>query len=305
MEFTLIKYYDTHISNNHGYNWQFGGFFGPLGMKMAPEQIEKISGANNWKAEPVVCLNTGKIYETQKSAANENNIKNSCGIGAACDNKMQFCGHDNDGVPLIWVRYNEYLKMTEEEKKNKLNATILNTNSHQVICLNTHEVFNTVKDACDYCGASNSGIIRCCQTHIGTQTGHPRYHSGRHPVTKEWLSWMFLSDFNALSEEEKNKKLCVEHNTNTSTVGKSVICLNTLEVFDNINKVSLYTTLKSAGNIRIACRDTNKYCGRHLITNEELHWMYTDEYKLLTEDKRKLLYDQWYTGSFLILSKEE
>jgi len=71
-----------------------------------------------------------------KDAAKDVGLSRGCQIGAVCSGKSQFAGYDNDGNPLIWVNYEDYINMSEREIKEKLNTMILTTNSHPIICLN-------------------------------------------------------------------------------------------------------------------------------------------------------------------------
>ena len=151
----------------------------------------------------VVCLNNKKIYVSQIAAARDNNIKCPGQIGMAADGIRQFSGKDKNGIPLLWVRYEEFVNMNNEEIEERLSKTVKRTSEHSVICLNTMRVFNSVFDASNYCGGYTSGIIRCAQSWFGKQTGHIRKHCGRDPQTGELLSWIYKDDFDKLSDEKK------------------------------------------------------------------------------------------------------
>lgn len=302
MERTLITYYNTHVSNNQGYNYQYGGYTGNLGMKQHPEAIAKVSGANNYKAHKVICLNTRKKYDTIIMAEQDTGVNRNV-ISEACRGNSKHGGFDQDGSPLFWVYYNDYTRMTEQEIQNKMNEQILTTNSHPVICLNNQRIFDRVDDASEYASAQVSGIIRCCQTHFNRQTDHPRYHCGKDPITNEWLSWMYLEDFRNLSESEQKEKLNVKRNTKSNIWHKSVICLNSLQVLNSISDISKYSTLKNPSNVRVACNNIRKYSGRNLATNEPLHWMYYDDYEKLPDSEKESIKSKYYTGNKLVMEE--
>lgn len=65
----------------------------------------------------------------------------------------------------------------------------LNPASRPVVCLNTMEIFETLKDAAAWCGLKDPYYITCaCK-------GKQKY-AGRHPITKEKLNWIYFEDYN-------------------------------------------------------------------------------------------------------------
>ena len=204
LEMILIIAWKTR-DEKYGYNYQIGGYTGNFGIHMREESKDKISSGNSPHSKKVVCLNTRKIYLSQTDAANEYNIGSACEIGAVADGVHQFAGYDKNNTPLIWVRYEDYITMNDEQINNRLNMTIKRTNEKDIICLNTMQIFNGVASASRYCGSSTSGIIRCAQSWIGNQTGHVRRHSGKHPDTGEQLSWIYKNDYDRLSDNERNE----------------------------------------------------------------------------------------------------
>lgn len=291
LEYMLIEAWNLR-DQNYGYNYQKGGYTGDLGRHMSEESRAKISGENNVRAKKVVCLNTRKVYVSETEAARDNNINSANEVGAVADNVRQFAGHDKDGNPLIWVRYEDYINMTEEDIQNKLNRIIRRTNEQQMICLNTMEIFNGIAEASRYCGSTTSGIIRCAQSWVGKQTGHVRRHSGNHPETGELLSWIYKDDYDMLPDEEKQNIINIVKNHNRGFMGsRPVYCLNTMELFSSIRNAGEYAQVKSPANISTKCKK-NKIakCGRHPITNDWLYWMFKEDYdKLSDEEKSELI----------------
>jgi hypothetical protein len=65
-------------------------------------------------------------------------------------------------------------------------------------------------------------------------------------------------------------------------LAKSIICLNTLEVFPS--SVEIYNKYKvNRNSVCMCCRGIHKHSGKHPATKEPLRWMYYDDYKKLNE----------------------
>jgi len=65
---------------------------------------------------------------------------------------------------------------------------------------------------------------------------------------------------------------------------KSVICLNTGEIFGTIKDATTYINKsENDSSISACCRRKRKSSGRHLKTGEKLKWMYCDEYLKMQE----------------------
>lgn len=81
-----------------------------------------------------------------------------------------------------------------------------------------------------------------------------------------------------LSEETKAK---LSENSFNAT---KVICLETLQIFDTIDKALKWCNIKSG--ISKCCKDNTKSAGKHPITKEPLHWMYYEDYLKLQEEQQ-------------------
>ena len=88
--------------------------------------------------------------------------------------------------------------MSEEEKRqwgekiSKANKGDKNPSATKIICLETQQVFTTIKEAKQWLGKGD--ISKCCRgiTKI----------AGKHPITGERLHWMYYSDY----LEQQNKE---------------------------------------------------------------------------------------------------
>lgn len=298
LEIILIAVWKT-TNQNYGYNFQIGGYYGNLGLKMDEDVCAKRSGRNNPISKSVVCLNDRTIYESAREAALDKKISGGGEILLSINGRMQYSGKDSNGNPLIWVLYDDYLGMSDDDIYNKLNTEIKTTNSRKIVCLNTGQVFNSSREAGRIYNCDHAGIIKVCASYSDNIIDHKRRYCGRDPETNEWLSWMYYDDYILLSDAEKTA-LIPEKRTGENRFYKPIICLNTLEYFERTNIITDVSTSKSAGNIQAAISNYHNTCGKHLETNEPLHWMNFDKYINLSQDEKDYLKDQYYTGSFLM-----
>lgn len=79
-------------------------------------------------------------------------------------------------------------KSKSKEHMNKLHQS----NMKKVICLETHEVFDSVKLAVEWCHGQSSDISKCCNGKAKS--------AGKHPITGEKLRWMYYDEYLKLDE---------------------------------------------------------------------------------------------------------
>ena len=252
------------------------------GRKLSIESRKKISDAHKGKKIPldviskraeyikkkVIELNTEIIFNSIKEASATYNIS-AHQIGQCCKGKAITAGNV-DGYTGIWMYYDDYLNSSKSDIEKKLNKKRrYGTGSprplqrKQVICLNTLEIFDSIKAAAEKYGKENEGTIsRCCRNKAS--------YSCRHLETNEKLTWMYLSDYNTSNKAFIDNKL-------TLALGVKIILINTLEVMhigniSNLNNIYKTTT----SNILKCCKQKIKYSGK--INGEPAKWMYYDEY---------------------------
>ena len=84
--------------------------------------------------------------------------------------------------------------------------------------------------------------------------------------------------------EETKRKISEASKGKPSKKQKSVICLETLQIFDNATKAGEWCGVVRT-SIKNHLRGGTKSSGKHPITKKPLHWMYLDEYEMLTKEK--------------------
>lgn len=116
---------------------------------------------NKSKGDPVVCLNTGKIYKNKKEAAKDVNLKYSDGILKCLNGNSEFAGIGENGEFFKWATYEDYSKMIDEEIQEILNKPVLNhTPLH---CITTNKYFRDASNAAKYYNLHVSGLHKACR----------------------------------------------------------------------------------------------------------------------------------------------
>ncbi|MBU3161349.1 hypothetical protein KPL37_16700 [Clostridium frigoris] len=145
------------------------------------------------------------------------------------------------GAKLGWCNYDS--KNAMKESKLRTPRTFLNK---AVVCLETGEIFPSIKDASAATGANSINIGQCCK--------NKRKSSGN-------FHWMYEDSFKTYTTDDIKLILQSE---------PFIINLDTLEVFNSIKDAQLH--YNSKGNITLCCQ--GKYstaCG--------YRWMYYNKYK--------------------------
>lgn len=147
------------------------------------------AGAKNPNARKVALLNTGEIFDYIKEAAAKTGA-NQFSITECCTGKNKSAG-DKDGMRLVWAYYEDYIKMSEDEIRQRIDNAqqptfgAKNCNARPIICLNTNERFECISDACRKYHLDASSVVKCCKGKMS--------YSGKDPVTGEKLRWSYAA----------------------------------------------------------------------------------------------------------------
>ena len=153
-------------------------------QKMSKAKKGKYTGAKNWCSKPVICLNTKEIFENVNHAKQKYPKGN---ITACCIGNTHYAGrHPETNEHLFWMYVEDYEKATDEEIKNKCTLAVIDNKCKmkKVICLETDEIFCSVKEATNKYGGCIGG---CCQGKNAS--------AGKHPETGEPLHWMYYDEW--------------------------------------------------------------------------------------------------------------
>lgn len=214
----------------------------------------------------VICVTTGEIFDSVLEAARHYDIKSENGICYCCSYKRIKCGG------LSWMYLSEYKYMmnnnlTIEQMKERY---IPKNTTKKVVCLNTKKVFYRIVDANKYAGLSvySGKISDVCQG--------KRPNAGK-DKNNNCLYWMYYEDY--IKKTDKEIDQIVEYKKNNNNYNNKFVCLNTGEVFNDINSAMKYANLKSKGNIYDCCSGKSNSAGKHPVTKEPLKWMYYKNYR--------------------------
>ena len=161
---------------------------GISGYKFSEESIKKKSGVNNGNSTKVVLLNTLEIFDTMTEGANKYNISSSNNISLCCSKSIKSCGKDENGTPLVWRYYEDYLNMTEEEIKNVIRSV-----DKRIILLNTLEVFDSTRKGAKAYGTYATSICQCCN---GKAKSSGKDKDGTPLVWKFYVDYLELQNNN-------------------------------------------------------------------------------------------------------------
>ena len=215
--------------------------------------------------KPVVCLNTKEEFASLQEAGKAYNI-DANGISFCCRGlrNRHTAGKLKDGTKLAWLFKEDYESKTEEEIQEIIQKSITKPiGSKKVVCLNTKETFNSLKQGQEKYPDAKS-ISDCCR--------HIAKSSGVHPITKEKLKWRYYNEYINLSEKEIKDILEDKYYDD-----KRVICLNTLEVFKNATIAGEWCGVVRSG-ISNCIRGKSITNGKHHVTGEPLRWQKYRDY---------------------------
>jgi len=184
-------------------------------------------------------------------------------------------------------------KMKKSLKGKRKGAN--NPSARKVVCLNTGEVFNTMKDASSKYNAPYHHICSCCNG--------DRLSSGVDDKGNK-LVWMYYEEYKSLtkgeiiekikyaeesrlgenhhfynkgmSEESKRKmsESAIERYKNSEHPrNRKVKCTTTGEIFNSIMDASRHYNIHRT-TISQCCSGTRESAGRHPVTNEKMMWEY-------------------------------
>ena len=152
-------------------------------------------------------------------------------------------------------------KMSEAHKGEKAYQC------RKVICITNGEIFDYIQQAAEKYGVNRHSIGDCC---------NHKYNSAG-IIDGKPAVWMYLEDYEKLSEEEINKI----KNEEVPNEGrpKAVICTTTGKIYESAGEASRQTGTNRIGITR-CCNEKQKFV-KDQITGEKLIFMFLDKYESL------------------------
>ena len=163
---------------------------------------------------------------------------------------------------------------TKEESKYR-------SMGHKIICLNDRKIFPTIVEASKFYNIEASAISKCCRR---KSTFGGWYNNKK-------MIFMYLSEYNKLSEEEINNYIPKENN-----IYVKVVCLDTKQVFNMAKDAAIWSGQKTSGGIIACCNGRYNVAGKHPEYHYPLHWAYYENYINMTDDEINNIINYKSTG---------
>lgn len=125
----------------------------------------------------------------------------------------------------------------------------LGSGSKKVKCNETGDIFASIEEAKRWCGSSKVG--ECCRG--------LRAHAGKHPITKQQLSWSYA---------DPNSKVTINcgESLKEKVIKQKIKCVETQKIYENASEAARETGI-AACNISRVCKGERKTAGN-------LHWIF-------------------------------
>ena len=124
-------------------------------------------------------------------------------------------------------------------------------NSKRVRCKETQDVFGSIAEAENWSNTTKIGLC-CCGL---------REHAGRHPITKQLLSWEFVDKDTPIT------KRCLEKKSSKKI--NKILCIETNKIYNTATDAERDTNIARC-NIARVCQGKRKTAGGY-------HWRYIEE----------------------------
>ena len=175
-EIYWISYYDA-INNKNFYNIASGGDGGNTISGYTDEQKESLSnklsasrkgvvniGSNNGNARKVICLNTMKVFDTIREAADFYSIDKDAIQQCCSERSHRKTAGEIGGEKALWEYYDEAKNYTYSPFKRDYKYK-------PILCLDTGVTYNTIHEASNDTGCSVVGIRHCCSGYLKRTKG--------------------------------------------------------------------------------------------------------------------------------------
>ena len=229
------------------------------------KQLEKYNGTIPPLRE-VYCFETNIVYKNTYEAAKALSIADMS-VRLCCNKKYKQC----HGLHFMW---NDEYEHISQQSLNDF-WTWVNDDSNyrnKVICLTTNEIFDSISKANLYYSTSNVG--QCCN---GNKKSAGKLNDGTP------LLWMFLSDYENMSEQEIKKYISHCKRKRPPNI-KKVICITTGVIFDSIAEAEQKYNAKSVSD---CCSHKRNFAGK--LNGVPLQWMYYKDFQNLSQEEQNTI----------------
>ena len=209
LEDMYICLYNT-LDDRYGYNKRRSGSKHKGHGKASEESRHKNSETNTktWankseeeKKQHGEAIKQGIANMSEEEKKQMNEKRSEVWKNRSEEEKEQFSEMRSEVQTKVWANMSDEEKKQRNEKISEARKGNKNSNATKVICLETEQVFTTIKEAQEWVGAkSHTGISNCCQGN--------RKSAGKHPITGKPLHWMYYKDYLKLQNKEQDLVTC-------------------------------------------------------------------------------------------------
>lgn len=178
------------VSNNCDFVFSYYEDFSCLSKSDIEEIVAsakfKKENRHDLSASSVVCINTGKIFESGHLAAKKYGADYSY-LLKCCKGIVASSGKSKSGEPMTWMFLEDYKIASKEDIVSKLRIALVKGSQNKPIkikCITTNETFDNMNKAAKKYNLSQMSLSR-----------HVRSDGvcGIHPITKEKLVWEIIN----------------------------------------------------------------------------------------------------------------
>ena len=183
----------------------------------------------------------------------DNGYNNSYGGNVPSEEGIQKIRDALTGIKRKKESIEKQLQTKQERYGNqKGNRYLSKAQARKVLCVETQDIFASIAEAERWCNSCKVG--ECCRG--------LRQHAGNHPITKQPLSWTYVSADSEVTIE------CNEAIQEKRKI-KKVQCIETQEIYDNASAAEAQTGVACCNILRV-CKGQRKSAGK-------LHWKFIEE----------------------------
>lgn len=185
-----------------------------------------------------------KLYNTVNDGYN-----NSYGSGILSPESIEQIRQSLTGITRKPESIQKQLKTKQERYGSGRGLNFFGSQAKKVKCNETGDVFASAAEAGRWCGSNK----------VSASCNKIRKHAGKHPITKEPLSWSYAEPSAIVTIE------CNYDIQERRTIQK-VQCVETKQIFENATEAEKATGVSRCNILRV-CKGQRKTAGK-------LHWQY-------------------------------
>lgn len=138
------------------------------GKHHTEETKKKTRGKNNYGAKQVICITTGKIFDTVKEGGKYYKCSPSTIIECCKNKKSKSAGCLEDGTKLVWMYLDDYKKACKKEIEEKINNSNIKHDKRAklIFCITNKTTYHSARQCSEILGINRKILKKCCEGDI-------------------------------------------------------------------------------------------------------------------------------------------